>query len=583
MDLQCLNQEAFLELQGNWLLQFEAVNGVYQYNNLAPVPKVWGLLPGNDGKHAKGKGTYQLTLINPPQDQQLSLLLPRLFAARDVRLQYPDGSEKILLQAGDVDDTNNFFQTPVKHYPLLLPYLTSGTKLIVTLGSYEAHLSGFRQAPTLAHAAPLYHKQFTQKLATAATATLLVMFAITNLFLWGTKSQEKLVVLLAIAGICLSIRQINNAGLVYDLLPNLSIAIDAYAHWLSYLIGTISALSYIYTLHRERIPMWLIRTIIGVPTAAVVILLYGGLAAIESIANFLYPAIVVLISTFLAYQIRAYSRDSLDDMLTLGSMLLIVACLTFDIVHYHMYGVDLMIPLVTVAWIIFIATQTYLLSHRYALTFRKNLKLNNELTELNINLEHRISERTTELARKNEELEIMSKTDALTGLANRWVVREFVDSEFTRMKRRYNYLSAVLLDIDFFKQVNDKHGHLAGDLVLQKIASLLQKSVRKMDLVARWGGEEFCIIFPCIDQQEAFQIMERIRKSIQRTTTVIDDNLSIHVTASAGIATTDKAIAFDELLHHADVALYEAKELGRNQTRLSQGQTESPTSQLELV
>jgi diguanylate cyclase (GGDEF)-like protein len=583
VDLQCLNHDAFLLLNGGWQLQFDALNTDYQFNGVAPVPKSWRDLPDNPDKLSKGKGTYQLTLINPPQDQQLSFLLPRIFAARDVRIQHPDGSEKILLQAGDVNDKNNFLWTPVKHYPLLLPHIESGAKLIVTLGSYATHFSGFRQAPILAHAAPLYHKQFTKKLATAATATLLVLFAMVNLFLWGTKTQNKVVVLLAIAAMCISIRQINNAGLIYDLLPNLSVALDAYAHWMSFLVGTITAVSYIYTLHPERVPMWLMRTIIGVPTVAIVVLLYGGIDAIESIANFLSPVIVMFCIIFLVFQFLNYSIGSVDNTLTLGSLMLIVVCLTFDVIHYHLYGVDLMIPLVSLAWIVFIATQTYLLSHRYALTFRKNLQLNNELTELNINLEHRISERTTELARKNEELEIMSKTDSLTGLANRREVRNFVEGEFNRMKRRYSVLSAVLLDVDFFKQVNDQYGHLAGDMVLKNIACLLEKSVRKVDLVARWGGEEFCIIFPCLDQHEAYQVMERIRKAISHISTEIDDSRAIQVTASAGIATTNEVIPFDELLHFADVALYEAKELGRNQIRLSQGVTASPTAQMELV
>lgn len=125
--------------------------------------------------------------------------------------------------------------------------------------------------------------------------------------------------------------------------------------------------------------------------------------------------------------------------------------------------------------------------------------------------------------------------------------------------------SAAILDIDFFKKVNDTYGHAAGDEVLRHIAGILEAAIRPYDQVGRWGGEEFMLVFPGVSQSEALVVSKRIRKQIADNPLLVED-LTIPVTVSLGVAsrTEDNAKNIEELFNMADKALYYAKEHGRN-------------------
>ncbi|MCS7307004.1 MAG: GGDEF domain-containing protein [Aquificaceae bacterium] len=105
--------------------------------------------------------------------------------------------------------------------------------------------------------------------------------------------------------------------------------------------------------------------------------------------------------------------------------------------------------------------------------------------------------------------------DILTSLYNRWYAEDFFEKEFARMNRQSLCLSLIMLDVDNFKKINDTYGHNVGDEVLRSLASIIRKSVRSSDLVARWGGEEFLVLLTDTDAQEAVSIAERIRSSVE--------------------------------------------------------------------
>jgi diguanylate cyclase (GGDEF)-like protein len=170
-----------------------------------------------------------------------------------------------------------------------------------------------------------------------------------------------------------------------------------------------------------------------------------------------------------------------------------------------------------------------------------------------------------ELKEKNALLQELSGTDDLTKLANRRRFMEQFANEFARAKRYKTELSFLILDLDFFKQVNDTHGHLAGDSVLVQIAKVMKESVRSSDLVGRYGGEEFGLLLPETGSKGCRVYAERIRKRIEDTRFEAAGKL-IHVTVSGGISSYPEIAAesVDELWRSADQALYRAKQNGRN-------------------
>jgi diguanylate cyclase (GGDEF)-like protein len=161
----------------------------------------------------------------------------------------------------------------------------------------------------------------------------------------------------------------------------------------------------------------------------------------------------------------------------------------------------------------------------------------------------------------------LALTDALTGINNRRHFNLQLTNEYARAKRYGSPLSLVLLDLDHFKVLNDVHGHHEGDKVLKHVATLVSQHLRTNDFVARIGGEEFVVLLPSTNQNEAFQFIERIREEIAHLTLTTDSKINMKITASFGIAELSPETASEEaLLKQADQALYKAKSNGRNQT-----------------
>ncbi|MFN8580338.1 MAG: GGDEF domain-containing protein [Gemmatimonadaceae bacterium] len=155
--------------------------------------------------------------------------------------------------------------------------------------------------------------------------------------------------------------------------------------------------------------------------------------------------------------------------------------------------------------------------------------------------------------------------DALTNLINRRTFEERLHGEVLRASRLREPVSVAMVDIDHFKQINDEHGHEAGDAALREVARLISTAVRRTDLVARWGGEEFALAFPGAEAADAAFNVERLRQLIDQQEIVVPGGKTVHLTISAGIATSpsDGANATD-LVRAADVRLFGAKRAGRN-------------------
>jgi diguanylate cyclase (GGDEF)-like protein len=174
-------------------------------------------------------------------------------------------------------------------------------------------------------------------------------------------------------------------------------------------------------------------------------------------------------------------------------------------------------------------------------------------------------------ARLYQETLELSFTDPLTGVANRRQLFVRLDQELSRSVRFGDPLSVLMLDLDLFKQVNDRHGHTVGDGVLRALAAVLKRNVRKIDLVARYGGEEFCIILPRVAKPEAMEVAEKLRRAVAAAVLPgpqKEPQLSITVSVGVASLATD-AIDAKGLVERADAALYEAKRLGRDRVASS--------------
>ncbi len=175
-----------------------------------------------------------------------------------------------------------------------------------------------------------------------------------------------------------------------------------------------------------------------------------------------------------------------------------------------------------------------------------------------------------ENARLFEEIQNMALTDPLTGLYNRRGLFELGRVEFARALRTGRPFSAIMVDLDHFKRINDRYGHFVGDKVLQEAARRAKKSVREVDFIGRYGGEETIILLPETDLQAAIEVAERLRRAISGAPMKIADDLEPNVTASLGVAQRDEnTLTIETLIARADQAMYIAKHKGRDRVAIS--------------
>lgn len=181
------------------------------------------------------------------------------------------------------------------------------------------------------------------------------------------------------------------------------------------------------------------------------------------------------------------------------------------------------------------------------------------------NLERSVTERTKELQEANARLERLAVTDGLTGVFNHRRFQEQLQAELIRSERHKRPMGVLMVDVDFFKKVNDAMGHPAGDELLRRLAEVLGADLRQTDLIARYGGEEFAVILPETTKSEAMQVAERMRMAVEARINAGPTVFPMKVTVSIGVATfPEDGKSGEQVLTAADQAMYVAKRQGRN-------------------
>jgi len=185
----------------------------------------------------------------------------------------------------------------------------------------------------------------------------------------------------------------------------------------------------------------------------------------------------------------------------------------------------------------------------------------------------RILKLEEQLMLAHQQMEVLAMRDGLTGLLNRRAIEGYAEAEFNLTIRKERVLSVILVDIDHFKNINDRFGHKFGDHTLQQVAKILKEDLRNYDRVGRWGGEEFILILPDAQLKNAAAVAERVRIRIAETKISLENGEAFSVRISLGAActcTTSQFSSLTKLIDAADQALYQAKQTGRNRVCISE-------------
>ena len=190
-----------------------------------------------------------------------------------------------------------------------------------------------------------------------------------------------------------------------------------------------------------------------------------------------------------------------------------------------------------------------------------------------VNIANRIIDLERRLRESLDRMQKMASHDSLTDLFNRRALYDISENELARARRENKPVSLVMMDIDHFKNVNDEYGHNIGDQALRRVAHIILENIRTYDTAGRWGGEEFLLVLPGTDLDEASQIAERVRQGIESAKIPLQGGKHVDLQASFGVSTSlpDDLLTFDLLVHQADEALYEAKGEGRNRVCVFDG------------
>jgi two-component system cell cycle response regulator len=187
-----------------------------------------------------------------------------------------------------------------------------------------------------------------------------------------------------------------------------------------------------------------------------------------------------------------------------------------------------------------------------------------------LQIAERILTLETQLRETVEQTRLLALKDSLTGILNRRAIFERAEDELDRAHRENTNLSLLMADLDHFKTINDRFGHAAGDVALRLAVETIVRSLRQYDYVGRWGGEEFLIVLPNTDPDEAYQVAERLRLSLSNAEMELGGGESLELRMSLGVTTTKPPnnLNVDGLVKQADIALYQAKNNGRNQVKI---------------
>ncbi|MDJ0807947.1 MAG: diguanylate cyclase [Gammaproteobacteria bacterium] len=248
------------------------------------------------------------------------------------------------------------------------------------------------------------------------------------------------------------------------------------------------------------------------------------------------------------------------------------SCLTYlGLIPYHFLSINaIQVGSVFVVLILSLAMADRMQALRQAKDDAQS-KAAHYMHQLNTELEHLVESRTQALVNSNRLLKEQTMRDSLTGTLNHRAILERLEEELEAAKRYKNPIAAVMLDLDFFKQLNDRYGHQAGDSMLIKVARLLEKSMRKSDHCGRYGGEEFLVILSHVSRLQAMEWAERIRRQIAATT--LNGTQESGCTCSLGVAVylpdQETAITAEKLINLADRLLYKSKHEGRNRVSIA--------------
>jgi diguanylate cyclase (GGDEF)-like protein len=494
--------------------------------------------------------TYQLQIDLPAPNMPIYLRLGESYTNLKVWVEASDGGFEAIFQSRET----------ATDQLLRLPELGASTTLVFHVeNTLHPGIGGITRPPQLGTQELLESRIRTELIFGAFSTGALFLLALINLSLWLGRRYDMAPFYMAMAALIMCVRLLDTARLLPLLVPETPLLFQWQFGWYTMELFTVVWVLFVRALSPRDVPAWAVSLTAALCLSVIVASLVSGDATSMirwGSAMRVYGFFVLMITGYVLYQLMR-ERAAVTRWLFAGLMVAVVA-MTMDILLLTMRLTTLP-SLSNYAFLLFAVLQTIHMNRRYLQALSRAETLRNELEE-------RVEERTRELTEANRRLAEQATTDGLTGLKNRRAFNDAFSTELARLSRSSEKLCLALLDIDFFKAVNDSHGHDGGDQVLKNVAQLLQSQLRSTDTVARIGGEEFAVLLPTHHIAGAKARLEELRERIEASP-LEDEDKSIFITVSIGLTEVTTEDGIKSASKRADEALYAAKRAGRNQLK----------------
>jgi diguanylate cyclase (GGDEF)-like protein len=539
--------------------------------HLVEIPSYWNRLPVDGGaRHGgHGYGSYLLELTNVPERSDLGLMLKyactsyRLFVVQPGR---PPPIEPVL-ESGTVAARRS--AAVPGHHPQLGPIGAVGGPLylLVHVSNFAHRGGGLCAPPVLDEHANLRHRYHLKRTFDAAIVGMLAVLTLYNLSMFRQRPEERASLwLAALAGVVL-VRMLA-AEAFFELFAGGSSALlfewSYKSEYLAIPLGCIAMAHFFRHTFPDHLGPSLARFTLWPGLTLVAFTLVTPLPLYSRFVH-VYLAFLVLCILYGAVQlVRAWRAGAPHAATVCVGCIPVIAASCYDSAVAE--SVTYSVYLLPYSMILFIYTQGRVVANRFSDALATSQRLSDDLEDEVGRQTVELRRRTEELERAQRELEILASTDALTGVGNRLSFEQEYAREWRRARRHRRPLAVLLIDVDHFKAINDRHGHIAGDRCLQAVARALAQSARRpADRLARYGGEEFVLVLAETEVDRALAVAERILETV-RGLGVDDEGEPIPLFVSIGVAAGVPGEDDEEraLLAAADRALYRAKGEGRD-------------------
>jgi len=563
------SQQGGYALQGQWAFHWDELRAPgldQQPVQRTYVPMSWVFY--NPPLPSDGVASYRALVRLPNTEERIGLRLEWVYSA--YRLYW---NGKLVHEAGKVGRTPESYQAEMLGEILLLPVdpAIRDNELLIQVANFTHHKPGIVVAPYL----DIYDSLLIQRERTLTLqifiAGAIFLMGIYHLWVFIVRRDEYSTLFFALMCFTVSLYLwISGEGFhsFAEYIPN---NVWWFMYFLCWILGVAMFLMFSMSIFpkQEYRPLSLVFLAMSYVAIVAIILLPVRY-------YFEYVLYVQLMHAFLgAYLVYLGMRAALaridGSLFYLLATLIIGACLGNDILMAEQ-KID-SIYLTGRGVLIFVSLQSFILAQRHARAHQTVAQYSVELEVLKKDLEKQIEARTSalhialkETRKMNERLINLSRTDALTGAFNRRYFVEKLDEEWRRAMREKKPLVMLIIDIDHFKQFNDKHGHLCGDHCLRHVAALIKQYFQRAgDCVARYGGEEFAVLVYGDSIDNVYTVAERLRVELNEKPFEFDGK-KLYVTLSMGIGELVPTADFrqDSLIRIADSAMYKAKATGRN-------------------